>query len=82
MTQLEVRVSAPRQGLVRFGLVAAMLVAAACGDPVADAPADTGAAALGIDAEALLAATRTLSSDEFEGRAPGSGGRRKRPSPS
>ena len=78
MTQLEeVRVSAPRQGLVRFGLVAAMLVAAACGDPVADAPADTGAAALGIDAEALLAATRTLSSDEFEGRAPGSAGEEK-----
>ena len=78
MTQLEeVRVSAPRQGLVRFGLVAAMLMAAACGDPVADAPADTGAAALGIDAEALLAATRTLSSDEFEGRAPGSAGEEK-----
>ena len=77
MTQLEVRVSAPRQGLVRFGLVAAMLVAAACGDPAADAPADTGAAALGIDAEALLAATRTLSSDEFEGRAPGSAGEEK-----
>ena len=77
MTKLEVMVRAPVRGTVRFGLAAAMMVASACGWPVHDVPANTGAAALGIDAEALLAATRTLSSDEFEGRAPGSVGEEK-----
>ena len=77
MTKLEVMVRAPVRGTVRLGLAAAMMGASACGGPVPNAPADTGAVALGIDAEALLAATRTLSSDEFEGRAPGSVGEEK-----
>ena len=62
---------------------AALLVAAAAcgggaGDEAADESGAPGAAiAPGISAETLLAATGTLASDAFEGRAPGSEGEAK-----
>ena len=56
----------------------ALVVAVSCGGPVADHPsgAETGLTPH-VDAAALLSATRTLSSDEFEGRAPGSRGEQR-----
>ena len=52
-----------------LGLLSLAVLAAAC------QPLDEGSVpASGIDAESLLAHIRTLSSDEFEGRAPGSPG--------
>ena len=60
----------------------ALLVTAACGG-AAQEGAGSGAGAppaeiaAGISAETLLAATETLASDEFEGRAPGSEGETK-----
>ena len=55
--------------------VAAVLLLTACA-PEGDSEAvDTALAALAaIDATALLQNTRTLSSDEFQGRAPGTAG--------
>ena len=62
----------------------ALVVAAACGGGAAQERTDGSAAgappaeiAPGISAETLLAATETLASDEFEGRAPGSEGETK-----
>ena len=55
----------------------ALAIAAVCGACGGGSPDDSPAAGGGISAETLLAATRTLASDEFEGRAPGSEGERK-----
>ena len=65
----------------RWLLVGCLAAAVACGggatadDSVAGAPA--AEIATGISADTLLAATGTLASDEFEGRAPGSEGETK-----
>ena len=64
----------------RWLLVGCLAAAVACGggtadDSVAGAPA--AEIATGISADTLLAATETLASDEFEGRAPGSEGETK-----
>ena len=68
-------------GIVTVGCLA---VAVACGggtssDTAGGSEAGTPAAeiAAGISADTLLAATETLASDEFEGRAPGSDGETK-----
>ena len=56
-------------------LVAAL---AACGSPAAQAPAPTPVSALPqVDAAAVLGHVKTLASDEFEGRAPGTPGETK-----
>ncbi len=69
---------------VTAAAVAALVVTAACGGGAAQegaggsgAAAPTAEIAPGISAETLLAATETLASDEFEGRAPGSEGETK-----
>ena len=67
-------------GMTRSVTVVFLLAAVACGggtadDSVAGAPA--AEIATGISADTLLAATETLASDEFEGRAPGSEGETK-----
>ena len=63
-------------------MTAALLVSGACGGGVGDeavneSGAPAAAIAPGISAETLLAATGTLASDAFEGRAPGSEGEAK-----
>ncbi len=65
-------------------LTSVLVVTAACGGGAAQegaggsgAAAPTAEIAPGISAETLLAATETLASDEFEGRAPGSEGETK-----
>ena len=63
-------------------MAAALLAAAACGGGVGneagnESGAPAAAIAPGISAETLLAATGTLASDAFEGRAPGSEGEAK-----
>ncbi len=69
---------------VTAAAVAALVVTAACGGGAAQegaggsgAAAPTAEIAPGISADTLLAATETLASDEFEGRAPGSEGETK-----
>ena len=64
-------------------LCGAVLCAAACSSQTTSAPPATSAASPAlaqlpdVDMAAVLAHTRTLSSDEFEGRAPGSDGERR-----
>ena len=65
----------------RWVLVGCLAAAVACGGGMADNAADESDAgapaaeiAAGISADTLLAATETLASDAFEGRAPGSEG--------
>ena len=58
----------------RWLLVGCLAAAVACGGGAASE--DTGIAT-GISVDTLLAATETLASDEFEGRAPGSDGETK-----
>lgn len=63
-------------------MTAALLVSGACGGGVGneagnESSAPAAAIAPGISAETLLAATGTLASDAFEGRAPGSEGEAK-----
>ena len=67
-------------GMTRCGTVIVLLAAVACGGGMADDSGTGGPAAgvaAGISADTLLAATETLASDEFEGRAPGSDGETK-----
>ena len=64
----------------RWLLVGCLAAAVACGGGTADdsaAGAPAAEIAAGISADTLLAATGTLASDEFEGRAPGSEGETK-----
>ena len=64
----------------RWLLVGCLAAAVACGGGMADdsaAGAPAAEIAAGISADTLLAATGTLASDEFEGRAPGSEGETK-----
>jgi Zn-dependent M28 family amino/carboxypeptidase len=69
--------------IMRAVLCGVVCCAAACSSQPSSAPAATSAAgpALAqlpdVDMTAVLAHTRTLSSDEFEGRAPGSDGERR-----
>ena len=71
------------KGLLATAAVAALVVTAGCGGAAQERAGGsaTGAPpaeiAPGISAETLMAATRTLASDEFEGRAPGSEGETK-----
>ena len=63
-------------------LASALVATAACGGAAQEGAGGSGGApaaeiAAGISAETLLAATATLASDEFEGRAPGSEGETK-----
>src|SRR4029077_21178117 len=64
-------------------LIAASFVAASCSGTPPAPPVSTAAAAPSlaqlpdVDMDAVLAHTRTLSSDEFEGRAPGTNGERR-----
>ena len=69
--------------LLATAAAAALVVTAGCGGAAQESAGGsaTGAPpaeiAPGISAETLMAATRTLASDEFEGRAPGSAGETK-----
>ena len=60
---------------------AALILTVACGGGASESPGGSGAPAAeiaaGISAGTLLAATETLASDAFEGRAPGSAGETK-----
>ena len=72
-----------RSLMVTAAAATALLVSAACGGAAQEGTGGSGAGAPpaeiapGISAETLLAATETLASDEFEGRAPGSEGETK-----
>ena len=69
-----------KRSLMAMATAALLVAAAACGagDEAADESGAMAAAiAPGISAETLLAATGTLASDAFEGRAPGSEGEAK-----
>ena len=59
----------------RWLLAGCLAAAVACGGGAASE--ETPGVATGISADTLLAATETLASDEFEGRAPGSDGETK-----
>ena len=69
--------------LLATAAAAALVVTAGCGGAAQEGTDGVGAGgppaeiAPGISAETLMAATRTLASDEFEGRAPGSEGETK-----
>ena len=61
--------------MVRFVTAMLLLASVACGGSATTD--EVPGVAAGISADTLLAATETLASDEFEGRAPGSEGETK-----
>ena len=62
----------------RLQILSLLLLASACQDPSGRTPAEqSGDRVEGIDANSLMEHVRTLASDEFEGRAPGSAGEEK-----
>jgi Zn-dependent M28 family amino/carboxypeptidase len=67
-----------RLHIKRLKILSALLLVSACGDPAGQTSGEPGGDRVeGIDAGSLLEHIRTLASDDFEGRAPGSPGEEK-----